>query len=76
MQRQCELLEVPRSSYYYQPRPESTENLGLLGKLDELYLERPFFGSRRMAVTLGVGRTRTRRLMRILGIEALYPNRI
>lgn len=38
-----------------------------------LYLDRPFFGSRRMAVTLGVGRTRIRRLMRILGIEAHYP---
>lgn len=37
-----------------------------------LYLDRPFFGSRRMAVTLGVGRTRIRRLMRILGIEAHY----
>ena len=39
------------------------------------YLDRPFFGSRRMAVTLGVGRTRIRRLMRILGIEAHYPKR-
>ena len=38
-----------------------------------LHLDRPFFGSRRMAVTLGVGRTRIRRLMRILGIEAHYP---
>ena len=41
----------------------------------ELYLDRPFFGSRRMAVTLGVGRTRIQRLMRILGIEAHYPKR-
>jgi putative transposase len=40
-----------------------------------LYLDRPFFGSRRMAVTLGVGRTRIRRLMRILAIEAHYPKR-
>jgi hypothetical protein len=40
-----------------------------------LYLDRPFFGSRRMAVTLGVGRTRIRRLMRITGIEAHYPKR-
>src|SRR6516164_6902707 len=40
-----------------------------------LYLDRPFFGSRRMAVTLGVGRTGIRRLMRILGIEAHYPKR-
>src|SRR5215469_9137993 len=73
IQQRCELLSVPRSTYYYQPRPESAENLRLLRRLDELYLECPFFGSRRMAVTLGVGRTRIRRLMRILGIEAHYP---
>jgi len=42
-------------------------------RLDELYLECPFFGSRRMAVTLGVNRKRMQRLMRILGIEAHYP---
>jgi putative transposase len=73
VQRQCDLLGVPRSTYYYQPRPESAENLRLLRRLDELYLDRPFFGSRRMAVTLEVGRKRIQRLMRILGIEALYP---
>ena len=73
MQRQCDLLGVPRSTYYYQSRPESTENLRLLRRLDELYLDCPFFGSRRMAVTLEVGRKRIQRLMRILGIEALYP---
>ena len=70
MQRQCDLLGVPRSSYYYQPRPESAENLRLLRRLDELYMECPFFGSRRMAVTLEVGRKRMQRLMRILGVEA------
>jgi len=73
VQRQCELLGLPRSTYYYQPRPESAENLRLLRRLDELYLECPFFGSRRMAVTLEVNRKRIQRLMRILGIEALYP---
>ena len=73
MQRQCDLLGVPRSSYYYHPRPESAENLRLLRRLDELYMECPFFGSRRMAVTLEVGRKRMQRLMRILGVEALYP---
>jgi putative transposase len=67
---------VPRSSYYYQPRPESAENLGLLRRLDQLYLRRPFFGSRKMAVELEVNRKRIQRLMRILGIEAHYrkPN--
>ena len=64
---------MPRSTYYYQPRPESAENLRLLRRLDELYMDCPFFGSRRMAVTLEVNRKRIQRLMRILGIEALYP---
>ena len=71
--QQCEPLGLARSSYYYQPRPESAENLRLLRRLDELYLECPFFGSRRMAITLEVNRKRMQRLMRIAGIEALYP---
>jgi len=75
VQQQCELLGVPRSTYYYQPRPESAENLRLLRRLDELYLRRPFFGSRRMAVTLEVNRKRIQRLMHILGVEAHYPKR-
>ena len=73
VQQQCELLGLARSSYYYQPRPGSAENLRLLRRLDELYLEWPFFGSRRMAITLEVNRKRIQRLMRIAGIEALYP---
>jgi putative transposase len=64
---------VPRSTYYYAPRPESAENLRLLRQLDQLYLDRPFFGSRRMAVALGVNRKRIQRLLRIVGIEAHYP---
>jgi len=64
---------VPRSTYYYQPRPESEENLRLLRRLDQLYLKRPFFGSRKMAAELEVNRKRIQRLMRILGIEAHYP---
>lgn len=73
VQRQCELLGLPRSTYYYQPRAETEDNLRLLRRLDELYLERPFFDSRRVAVTLGVNRTRVQRLMRVAGIEAIYP---
>jgi putative transposase len=49
------------------------EDLDLMRKLDELYMECPFFGSRRMAVMLGVNRKRAQRLMRLMGIEALYP---
>ena len=67
------MLGLPRSTYYYEPRPESAENLRLLRRLDELYMECPFFGSRRMAVILEVHRKRIQRLMGILGIEALYP---
>lgn len=66
-------MELPRSTYYYQPRPESAENLRWLRRLDQLYLDYPFFGSRKMAVELGVNRKRVQRLMRILGIEAHYP---
>ena len=66
IQQQCEPLSLPRSTYYYEPRPESAENLRLLRRLDELYLEYPCFGSRRMAVTLEVNRKRIQRLMRIL----------
>jgi len=73
IQQQCELLGLPRSTYNYQPRPESAENLRLLRELDQLYLKVPFFGSRKMAEVLGVNRKRIQRLMRTLGIEALYP---
>ncbi len=73
MQQQCELLGVPRSTYYYQPQPETAENLRLMRQLDELYLKCPFFGSRKMAVELEINRKRAQRLMRILGIEAHYP---
>ena len=64
---------MARSTYYYSPRPESAETLRLLRKLDQLYLDCPFFGSRKMAVELKVNRKRAQRLMRILGIEAHYP---
>jgi putative transposase len=67
------LLDLPRSTYYYQPQPESPENLQLLRRIDELYLARPFYGSRRLAVELEVNRKRVQRLMRMLGIEAHYP---
>jgi putative transposase len=53
IQQQCELLGEPRSTYYYyQPRPESAENLRLLHALDEWYRRLPFFGSRKTAVEL------------------------
>lgn len=75
--RQCKLLELPRSSYYYEPCRESAENLALMRLMDEQYLATPFYGYRRMAAHLrldghGVGEERIRRLMRLMGIEAVY----
>ena len=64
---------MARSTYYYcQPRTESAENLRLLRRLDELYLDYPFFGSRRMAIVLEINRKHSQRLMRILGKEDAY----
>ena len=48
IERQCELLGVARSSYYYQPMAESEENLHLMRLLDEQYTRTPFYGSRKM----------------------------
>ena len=52
IRRQCELLEISRTAYYYQPCPETQENLELMRRLDELHLEHPVYGSRRLAVLL------------------------
>ena len=75
VRRQCELLDLPRSSYYYQPQQESPENLKLMRQIDELYTRWPFYGSRRMAVELGANRKRIQRLMQRMGIEAIYPKK-
>ncbi len=79
--RQCALLELPRSSYYHRPEPEPAENLRLMRVIDETYLAYPFFGSRQMECWLRrqghrVNRKRVQRLMRLMGLEAIYqkPN--
>ena len=70
--RQCELLELGRASYYREPNSESEENLKLMRKIDEAYMEHPELGSRMFANMFGVNRKRVQRLMRIMGIEAIY----
>jgi putative transposase len=75
--RQCELLQIARSSYYYDPTGESALNLKLMRLIDEQFLETPFYGSRQMARHLrrqgySVGRKRVQRLMRKMGISAIY----
>ena len=78
IQRQCELLGISRSNYYYQPRPESEHNLLLMRLMDAQYLKRPFYGVRRMhQYLLRRGHTvnvkRIKRLCRLMGLEAIYP---
>ena len=77
VRHQCELLGFCRSSYYYQCQPETAENLSLMRRLDELHLEHPVYGSRKLTVLLrqeglGVNRKRVVRLLRLMGIEAIY----
>ena len=77
--RQCQLLKISRSSLYYQPKCGESELEGkLLRRLDELYLQSPCYGSRRMTEQLKregyeVNRKRVQRLMRKLGLQAIYP---
>ena len=73
--RQCELLGLARSTCYYQRTGESEQNLALMRHIDRLHLKYPFYGSRKLASALGVNRKRTQRLMRTIGIEAIYPKR-
>ena len=77
LSRQCALLGVSRSALYYEPVGESAATLSLMRRIDQLYLEHPFYGSRQMVRHLAregvsVGRHRVRRLMRLLGLEAIY----
>jgi putative transposase len=76
--RQCRLLGLPRSTYYHRPQPRPAEDLQLMRKIDEVYLANPVFGSRQMARWLRrqgylVNRKRVQRLMRLMGLEAIYP---
>jgi putative transposase len=73
IRRQCELVCLNRSSWYAQPREPTPDDLALMRRIDEQYLETPFYGSRRMAVQLGDSSKRVQRLMRIMGLEAIYP---
>lgn len=95
VRRQCDLLCLNRSSFYYQrqtatrktknrtremisPVRETEKNLKIMAHIDELYMAYPFYGSRKMRTVLnregyGVNRKRIQRLMRLMGIQAIYP---
>lgn len=78
--RQAELFGISKASLYYQPRRDP-EEIHITRAIDEVYTRRPFYGSRRMKDALQddhaihIGRHRTRRLMRLMGLEAIYPKK-
>ena len=79
IKRQCKLLGLPRRSYYYESKKESDENLKLMRLLDEIYLEHPYYGYRKMTAVLrrkgfGVNEKRIYRLMKLIGIEEERKN--
>lgn len=95
VRRQCDLLGLARSSFYYQPQrasgksknraidiihpiQDTKENLRMMDRIDELYMKHPFYGSRSMRTVLNregykVNRKRIQRLMRLMGLQAIYP---
>ncbi len=75
--RQCEILDLSRSGIYYMPTPVSAKDRELMRQIDEIHLIYPFYGSRKIRNELwgkgyDIGRDRVRRLMRRMGVEALY----
>jgi putative transposase len=78
LRRQCELLAVGRSGLYYEPVGTSAEELALMRRIDEIHLEWPFYGSRKLCETLRiegtvVNRKHMQRLMRMMGLESVAP---
>jgi putative transposase len=78
LKRQAELLGIARSSLYYQKKPIGEYELKLMERIDQIYTDCPFYGSRKISRLLRtegliVNRKRVQRLMRLMGIEAVYP---
>jgi len=78
IRNQCRLLGVPRSTVYYASRGPKASDLSVMRRIDEQYTRTPFYGVERMTAHLrrqgiGVGHNRVRRLMRLMGLEAIYP---
>jgi len=76
--KQCEVLQIHRSGVYYRPNGESQHTLDLMLEIDKIHIKWPYYGTRRMTVELQnmgyvVGRKLIRRLMRLMGIEVIYP---
>lgn len=78
--RQCELLGINRSAYYYQPKSVSEGEIDIMNRIDKIYTEFPYYGYRKITAQLGrdklkVNRKKVLRLMRIMGIQAIYPKK-
>src|SRR5436305_14733824 len=78
LSQQADLLDLSRASLYYQPRPPSAEEVRLKHRIDELYTQCPFYGSRKIAAQLqregrGINRKTVARYMSEMGIAAIYP---
>jgi putative transposase len=78
IRRQCQLLELSRANLYYEPVKVSEETLQIMHRIDEIFTEYPFYGSRRIREALvregrTIGRERVQALMRQMGLEAIYP---
>lgn len=81
VKRQCELLGISRSAFYYKEKPISKKNKTLLDRIDKIYTKWPFFGARRIVVILAiaykitVGRRKVCNMMKKLGLEAIRPKK-
>ncbi|MCK5786297.1 MAG: transposase [Candidatus Sabulitectum sp.] len=80
MSRQCELLDLSRSAYYYKAKEVDTRNLAIMHLIDKEFTDHPFFGSRRLSDWLAeqgfpACRSKVSRLMKVMGIEAIYPRK-
>lgn len=79
VKRQCELLGLSRSSYYYRPEGESVEDIAVMSLIDEIYTKSPYMGSRKISKAIfrktgeKVNRKKIQRLMRVMGISAIHP---
>lgn len=80
VRQQCEILFMNRSSFYYEPEPVSAEDKVIMDLMDEIFTACPFYGARKISrklkeLHIPVGRKRTASLMRLMGLEAVFPKR-
>lgn len=79
---QTQLLDISRSRFYYQPAPVSADDIRVMGLMDKIFTDCPFYGSRRILHDLQedygeqINRKRVIRLMREMGLEAIYPKKV